>query len=405
MLLASASLRAAIRSQTFSDVEHRELLEDWVCGEAGCELCQKYLHRIFLRRDFSDLYSEPFSIPFRDFLIRSGDHTGYFLFLQWICFSPFSILPPMRYLVLAYYSFFEIEDPKALILGHKKFLKDRDVSGRIYISEEGVNGQMSAAEDDAHAYMEWLTLDPRFANQKFKIHEHSENCFPRMTVKYRKQLVALDCEVDLEKGGQYLSPHEWKEKLESENPPLLIDVRNDYETEIGHFEGAVCPPLKTFRDFPKYADALAKEHDPKSTEVMMCCTGGIRCELYSALLKERGFDTVYQLDGGIIDYGLKVGSDHWKGKLFVFDDRMAVPVGEQEQEPISVCSHCNTPCDHYHNCSNMECNELFLACDACWEKMKGACSSVCACKEDLRPIDESQKHKPFRRLHLLKQDA
>ena len=112
---------------------------------------------------------------------------------------------------------------------------------------------------------------------------------------------------------------------------LLLDVRNDYESAIGHFEGAERPPIKTFREFPDYAEALAKQKNPQKTKVMMYCTGGIRCEVYSALLKEKGFEEVYQLHGGVINYGHKMGNKHWKGKLFVFDDRLSVPISEDEQ--------------------------------------------------------------------------
>ena len=110
---------------------------------------------------------------------------------------------------------------------------------------------------------------------------------------------------------------------------LILDVRNDYEWKIGRFEGSELPPLETFREFPAYAKKLKEERDPKTTSVMMYCTGGIRCEFFSALMKKEGFEKVVQLDGGVIHYGLKEGSDHWEGKLFVFDDRLAVPMGEK----------------------------------------------------------------------------
>lgn len=306
----------------------------------------------------------------------------------------------MPYLVLAYYRFVTLENPQDLIKKHKLFFKDRDVSGRIYISEQGINGQMSGKEPDATAYQEWLKSDPHFASLTFKIHESQENIFPRMTVKYRKQLVALDEEVDITQTGTYISPKQWRETLESDEKYLLIDVRNHYETEIGHFENAVCPPLEQFREFPSYVDKLKESVDPE-TKVLMCCTGGIRCELFSALMKKKGFKNVQQLEGGIINYGLQEGSKHWKGKLFVFDDRMAIAMGEEKPEAISTCRHCSSLADMHYNCSNMECNELFLCCPTCHEKYRATCSEACSQSSSMRPYDPTRGNKPFRRKHLV----
>lgn len=307
-----------------------------------------------------------------------------------------------NYLVLAYYRFTSLESPHEEIKKHKKFFEKRDVTGRIYISEEGVNCQMSGLEEEVRSYMEWLSKDSRFANQRFLLHHHHENIFPRMTIKYRKQLVALDEKVDPFEGGVHLSPEQWRKMLESDENVFLIDVRNTYETEIGHFENAVLPPLEKFRDFPLYAERLKSEIDPEKTKVMMCCTGGIRCELYSALMKKKGFKHIYQLDGGIINYGLKEGSAHWRGKLFVFDDRMAIDIDEKKAPPIAKCTHCEALTDMHYNCAHMDCNNLFLCCSDCLVEYKGSCSSICL--EDttrLRPLDQRNGNKPFKRKHLI----
>lgn len=307
-----------------------------------------------------------------------------------------------KYVALAYYKFVTISDPSAEVRNHKKFFEGRDVSGRIYFSEEGVNGQMSASLEDAESYILWMKQDPRFADILFKLHPSEENVFPRMTVKVRRQLVALDVSPDVENGGEHVSPMAWKEMMES-GEYLLLDVRNKYEWEIGHFEQAVLPPLETFREFPDYAEKLSHEVDPKKTKVMMYCTGGIRCELYSALLKEKGFDAVYQLDGGVINYGLEVGSDHWRGKLFVFDDRMAVPIDGKECAPIAHCIHCHGSCDTQYNCANMDCNALFVCCPSCLTTYQGCCSHGCTSAPRVRPIELERGNKPFRRKHLLEE--
>ena len=184
---------------------------------------------------------------------------------------------------------------------------------------------------------------------------------------------------------------------------LLLDVRNDYESEIGHFEGAERPKLTKFREFPAYVQELKKERDPKETPVMMYCTGGIRCEVYSALLKEAGFEKVYQLEGGVINYGHKEKGKHWKGKLFVFDDRLAAPLHpEADSEPISHCTFCASPCDAYRNCANMDCNELFLTCPGCADRLKGCCSAPCLEEGRVRPYEPGERPKPFRRVSQCK---
>lgn len=302
---------------------------------------------------------------------------------------------PMDYKVLAYYAIVPIDDPHAEVARHKEFFQSRDFKGRIYISAQGINGQASGLAAHADEYMAWMAADPRFQKMPFKTHFSKEHAFPKMTVKTRKQLVAIDCEVDFSQRGEHVAPDEWKKMLEERGEEtVLLDVRNDYEWKVGHFEGAELPELETFRQFPAYARKLKETRDPKTTPVMMYCTGGIRCEFYSAVLKQEGFEKVYQLEGGVIDYGLKEEGKHWQGKLFVFDDRLVVPVNP-EAESISVCSHCGTPNDVYYNCANMDCNELFLCCVDCLKAHKGCCCSTCEKAERIRPYQENAK--PFRR--------
>ena len=303
----------------------------------------------------------------------------------------------MEYFVLAYYTIQKIDDPQEEVARHQEFFKERDFRGRIYISEQGINGQASGSKADAEAYIEWMRADPRFQKMPFKIHVAGEHAFPKMTVKYRKQLVAIDCEVDFSKVGEHVSPGQWKKMLEErDGETLVLDVRNDYEWKVGHFEGSELPKLETFRQFPKYAKELKEAKDPKKTSVMMYCTGGIRCEFFSAVLKKEGFEKVYQLDGGVINYGLKEGSDNWKGNLFVFDDRLVVPLGDEKEAPISSCKHCGTGCDVYYNCANMDCNELFICCVECLKEQQGCCCSKCQ-EGRVRPYREDGSSKPFRK--------
>lgn len=305
------------------------------------------------------------------------------------------------YIALAFYHLVFVETPHLEVQKHKNFFKNKDITSRIYISQEGINGQMSGELSAIREYQEFLRKDPRFSSVIFKEDVVKENVFPRATVKERRRLVAFDREVDISVRGEHLAPHAWKEHLEKDEPYLLIDVRNEYESEIGHFEKAERPAVGTFREFGKYADALKEKIDPSQTKVLMYCTGGIRCEYYSSYMKEIGFDRVYQLEGGVINYGHEVGSDHWKGKLFVFDDRLAVSIDGKEQEPLSSCVHCGEPSDVHYNCANMDCNKLFLSCTSCVQEQKGCCSEACTCAERLRPFEVSKGNKPFCRKHLI----
>ncbi|MEM1282246.1 MAG: rhodanese-related sulfurtransferase [Chlamydiota bacterium] len=301
-------------------------------------------------------------------------------------------------IVLAFYKYVELSDPKGEVQKHKDFFTERDITSRIYISEEGINGQMSASHKDAKAYIDWMHSRSEFKDVQFKLHYWHEQVFPKQTVKYRKQLVAIEESVDIANTGTHLSPQEWKEMLETSNDHILIDVRNDYEWEVGHFEGAELPKCATFREFKEYAENLETTTDKKKP-VMMYCTGGIRCEIYSAVLKEKGFENVYQLDGGIINYGLKEGSKKWLGKLFVFDDRLTVPISDEDPDVISKCHQCGCQTDNYYNCANMDCNKLYICCNECLEKLKGCCCESCTDAPRLRPYHQQNPHKPFRKYH------
>lgn len=306
-----------------------------------------------------------------------------------------------RFNVIAYYIFTPISNPKEEVEEQRRFLENMGATGRIYISEEGINGQLSCTQETTATYIDWMHARPPFKGVEFKQQSWHEHAFPRLTVKYRKYLVGRDREFDFSKTGKHLSPDEWKKMLESEDKPLLLDIRNEYEWKVGRFEGAEAPPCETFRDFEAYAEKLKETFNPKEKQVMMYCTGGIRCEIYSSLLKELGFENVYQLQGGIIKYGQKMGTKHWQGKLFVFDDRLTVSISDEPSPVVGSCHHCKTPIESYYNCANMDCNALYLCCPVCLQEHIGCCQLSCKNAPRVRPYQEQHPHKPFRRAHLL----
>ncbi len=303
------------------------------------------------------------------------------------------------YRVLAFYAFVEVESPKEIVRRFLAFFKQKDVKSRIYISEEGINGQMSIHKDALGLFTQWIKSIPCFSKIDIKAHDYHTHAFAKCSVKYRDQLVALDRKVNLSQMGEHLSPAKWQKMLEEKDEStILIDVRNSYESKVGHFKGALQPDLETFREFPSYIQELKAKLDPKKTKVMMYCTGGIRCELYSSLMKEEGFNEVYQLDGGVIKYGLEQGNKHWEGNLFVFDDRLVVPISSEENEIISSCHFCDQKTDVYYNCANMDCNDLFVACKSCIEREEGCCSKACFEKGRRREFDSSKMPTPYRKL-------
>lgn len=303
------------------------------------------------------------------------------------------------FFVLAFYYLIPIQDVEKEVLLQKEFVKDKNITCRLYVAKEGINGQMSAYKDDAHAYMDWMHARPEFKDMPFKIHYWHEHVFPRQQIKKKRELVAFGKELDLENKGKSLSPKEWRSMLDSEKKALLIDVRNSYEYDVGHFKGAENPKCDTFKEFDRYTKDLISRFPENKPPVMMYCTGGIRCEFFSSLLKNQGFDEVYQLDGGVIDYGIKEGGEHWRGKLFVFDDRMTVPISEDEFERIGNCLICSAHTDDYYNCANMDCNRLYISCKECLSSLQGCCSKECMESPRIRPYHHQNPHKPFKKYY------
>lgn len=302
------------------------------------------------------------------------------------------------YNVISYYQLIPIKNPEEEVKKHQQFIQERDITCRIYLSEQGINGQLSASIKDVQEYVEWMHLSPTFQNIHFKVDHYHTHVFPRKTVKYRPHLVGHDKEIDLSLRGKHVSPIEWKRMLESNKEYLLLDIRNDYEWTLGHFEGATLLPCKNFREFEHYAKKLKKESHRKPS-VMMYCTGGIRCELYSSILLKKDFREVYQLEGGIINYGQKVGTKHWLGKLFVFDDRLSVPISKEESPVVGTCHYCKKSSEIYYNCANMDCNTLFLCCPTCLSNYRGCCTQKCQNGQRVRAFHHQHLDKPFRRKH------
>ncbi len=300
--------------------------------------------------------------------------------------------------VLLYYNFTPIEEVPAFIEAHKSRCKELNLLGRIYVSEEGINGTVSGTVAACDEYKEYLWSLPGLSTTEFKEDLCDHVPFGRLICKYRPEIVALhtDIPLDPKEGGTHLSPREWRETLENEKDFVMIDVRNNYESKIGHFEGAILPDLENFYNFPQWVD---ESGIPKDKKILMYCTGGIRCEKFSVLMKKKGYADVNQLHGGILTYAKEEGGAHYHGKCFVFDDRLAVPVNPNEEEPVSFCELSGQPADTYLNCANMDCNKLFICCEGAADKYQGCCSEACMNAPRVRPFNKEAAFEPFRRAH------
>lgn len=299
------------------------------------------------------------------------------------------------YEVILYYNFVNIQDPALFCKEHKAFCKETGIRGRIYISKEGLNGTAAGSKEQIDAYKQYVWSLDGFEETEFKQDESDYIPFAKLICKVRDEIVSLHKEdVDPEHGGRHLRPEEWKAVMEGNEDYVMIDVRNNYESKIGHFKGALTPDLENFYDFPHW---LEEANIPKDKKVLMYCTGGIRCEKFSVLMKEQGWEDVNQLHGGILNYAKKEQGKHFEGKCFVFDDRLVVPVNPEKLEPIAHCEITGKPADTYINCANMECNKLFVCSEEGAHQMEGCCSEECRKSEYKRPFDPEHAFKPFRK--------
>jgi UPF0176 protein len=251
--------------------------------------------------------------------------------------------------------------------------------GRIYVAQEGINAQMNVPEHHWDAFVKQLYAVPELAQIPFKIAvEDDGRSFLKLTVKVRKMIVAdglAPGEYDVSNVGTHLTAAEWNAAVASGNA-IVVDMRNHYESEVGHFENAILPDAETFRE--ELPEVLRKLEPVKDKKVLLYCTGGIRCEKASSYLKHHGFTDVNQLHGGIIDYYRQIKQNNlpnlFKGKNFVFDERLGERISD---EVIASCHQCDATCDTHVNCKNVDCNILFIQCPTCAEAYEGCCSEAC----------------------------
>jgi UPF0176 protein len=294
-------------------------------------------------------------------------------------------------LTLSFYKYAQIENPK-LFRDYLFIQWDKiNVLGRIYVATEGINAQLSVPATRFEEFKAILDNISYLENVRLNIAVEQDNkSFLKLKIKVRDKIVAdglEDSEFDVTQCGVHVDAQSFNDLI-SKPETLLVDMRNHYESEIGHFEGAITPDVDTFRDSLPLIEEDLQPHK-KDKNIVMYCTGGIRCEKASAYFKYKGFENVYQLEGGIIEYTRQVkaqGLDNkFRGKNFVFDQRRAEQISD---EVIAVCHQCGTPCDTHVNCANEACHLLFIQCPNCAEARNNCCSDACS---DIVQLHEDQQ--------------
>ncbi|WP_299393504.1 rhodanese-related sulfurtransferase [uncultured Gelidibacter sp.] len=283
-------------------------------------------------------------------------------------------------LTISFYAYAKIGNPE--IFRNHMFIawNELDVLGRIYVAHEGINAQLSVPADHFEAFKAHLDSISFLENVRLNIAiEHDNFAFLKLKVKVRDKIVAdglNDNTFDVTNIGVHVDAEKFNALIEDENT-VLVDMRNHYESEIGHFKNAVTPDVDTFRESLDIIEADLKDHK-EDKNLVMYCTGGIRCEKASAYYKHKGFKNVYQLDGGIINYVRQVNEkgleNKFIGKNFVFDQRRSERISD---DVIAHCHQCGNPADLHTNCANEACHLLFIQCDDCKEKMENCCSTTC----------------------------
>ncbi|MGG1879185.1 rhodanese-related sulfurtransferase [Paenibacillus cisolokensis] len=284
------------------------------------------------------------------------------------------------YQILLYYKFVHIPDPEAFKDEHLQYCKELGLKGRILVASEGINGTVSGTVEQTEQYMRDMKANPLFADMVFKVDPSEGHAFRKMFVRHRQELVTFRVEDELdpnEISGKRLSPKEFYEYLQRDDV-IVLDGRNDYEYDIGHFRNAIRPDVQSFREFPKWIRENLSEHKDKT--ILTYCTGGIRCEKLTGFMIKEGFQDVAQLDGGIVTYGKdpEVQGRLFDGKCYVFDERISVPINQTDEDVIvGKCHHCGKPEDRYINCDNDACHLQHICCEECEELHHACCSKEC----------------------------
>lgn len=286
--------------------------------------------------------------------------------------------------IILYYKFVPVADPETVMHWQKTLAGNLNLRGRILISKHGINGTLGGDIEALKQYIKAMNLHSNFKKIQYKWSDGGARDFPKLSVKVRDEVVTFGVpeEIKVDEsgvvgGGKHLKPHEVHKLVKERGEEVVfMDGRNAYEAAIGKFKNARVPNTRTTRDFIKELEK-PEYKELKDKPIVTYCTGGIRCEILSTLMKNRGFSEVYQIDGGIAKYGEVYGDDgFWEGKMYVFDKRMKVTFSDKSKD-IGQCVHCESKTSNYENCALKSCNNLVLICEDCLQN-DTTCSTRCA---------------------------
>lgn len=294
--------------------------------------------------------------------------------------------------IILYYGFTPLQDPESVKLWQQTLTESLNLKGRIIISKHGINGTLGGELENIEKYIRATKQYPAFRKIDFKYSEGSAADFPRLSVKVKNELVAFNLPDELRVGengviggGDHLSPQEVHQLVEQKGDQVVFfDGRNAMEARIGKFRNAVVPDVVTTHDFINEIESGKYDH-LKHKPIVTYCTGGIRCEVLTSIMKNRGFQEVYQIKGGIIRYGETFADEgFWQGSLYVFDKRLIIDFSDQTQL-IGDCDHCGGATKNYYDCIGQTCKAMLLLCDSCAKK-----SNALKCTDSHSVIKQSR---------------
>ncbi len=290
---------------------------------------------------------------------------------------------------ILFYKFVPIKDPTTTMFWQRQLCKDLDLKGRIIVAKQGINGTLSGDINDLKAYVKQMNQHPDLKKIHYKWSLGDPTNHPKLSVKVRPEIVAFGAadEVKVDHngvvgGGKHLKPAALHRLMQEKGDEVIFyDGRNAYEAKIGRFKSAIVPKIDTTKGFIKDIEE-GEIAAYKDKPIVTYCTGGVRCEILSSLMLQRGYEEVYQMDGGIVTYGDRYKSQgYWEGKLYVFDGRM-VTAFDDDAEDLGECVHCQGATSHFVNCLNKQCNKLILVCSRCVDEV--ACSGRCSSQAVLK---------------------
>ena len=299
----------------------------------------------------------------------------------------------MKHQVLLYYKYTTIDDPKKFATEHRELCERLGLKGRIIVAKEGINGTVEGLKEATEEYIRMVNLKSGIKDIHFKRSVGSGEVFTKLSIKVRDDIVSSsikDFKLDPMKAtGKYLTPEELQEWIHGKKKFFIVDMRNDYEQDVGYFDNSMLAPFKNFRDLPKVLPLLK---DLKEETIVTVCTGGVRCEKASGFLVENGFNDVYQLYGGIVSYMEKYPNEDFLGKLYVFDGRvtMGFNLDSPKHKVVGKCKFCKRPAEEYFDCKYLHCKgkRHFISCENCIEENRGYCSKNC--REEVKKLPERQ---------------